>query len=243
MLHCQPNRKPLGRKAYGHIPHLPSSRLGPGDHHVSEGQARIATQRTRDKHDHIVVQEKVDGSCVAAARIGDQIVALGRAGWTAWSSKYEQHNLFAAWVLRNEDRFRAVLRPGERAVGEWLAQAHGTRYTIAGDPFVLFDIMEETRRLTHGRMVERLKGDFTVPCSLSEGPPVSINDALSELGTYGHHGALDPVEGCVWRVERKGAVDYLAKFVRAVKLDGCYLPEVSGNAAVWNWRPPKRTVP
>ena len=24
--------KPLGRKAYGSIPHLPGSRLGPGDH-------------------------------------------------------------------------------------------------------------------------------------------------------------------------------------------------------------------
>lgn len=33
--------KPLGHKAYGSIPHLPTSRLGPGDHHVTEGQARI----------------------------------------------------------------------------------------------------------------------------------------------------------------------------------------------------------
>jgi len=49
--------------------------------------------------------------------------------------------------------------------------------------------------------------------------------------------ALDPVEGAVWRVERRGAVDFLAKFVRPEKLDGCYLPEVSGAAAIWNWRP------
>lgn len=43
-------RKPLGRRAYGSIGHLPGSRLGPGDHHVPEGQGRICTERTRDGH-------------------------------------------------------------------------------------------------------------------------------------------------------------------------------------------------
>jgi hypothetical protein len=53
--------KPLGQKAYGSIPHLPGSRLGEGDHHVSEGQAIIATKKARDKNDLIIVQEKLDG--------------------------------------------------------------------------------------------------------------------------------------------------------------------------------------
>jgi hypothetical protein len=35
------NLKPLGRKSYGSIPHLPGSRLGPGDYCISEGQAPI----------------------------------------------------------------------------------------------------------------------------------------------------------------------------------------------------------
>jgi len=58
------NNKPLGRKSYGSIPHLPGSRLGPGDYHAHEGQARIATEKARDKHDKIYVQEKLDGSNV-----------------------------------------------------------------------------------------------------------------------------------------------------------------------------------
>ena len=41
--------KPLGRKAYGSIGHLPNSRLGPGDHAVPEGIARICTERLRAK--------------------------------------------------------------------------------------------------------------------------------------------------------------------------------------------------
>ena len=44
--------KPFGRLSYGSIPHLPGSRLGSGDHHITEGQARILTVKTRDKHDH-----------------------------------------------------------------------------------------------------------------------------------------------------------------------------------------------
>ena len=55
--------KTLGRKAYGSIGHLPNSRVGPKDHHVHEGQARICTVKARDKHDRVIVQEKLDGSC------------------------------------------------------------------------------------------------------------------------------------------------------------------------------------
>src|SRR2546430_2229847 len=131
--------KPLGGKAYGSICHLPGSRLGPGDHKLNPGQARILTEKTRDKHDGIIVQEKLDGSNVCVARGGGVLIPLGRAGYPAISSKYEQHQLFAGWL----------------------------------------------------------------------------------------------VEG----VERKGVVDFLGKFVRPGKADGCYLPEISGKDAVWNWRP------
>ena len=74
-----PNKttKPLGAKAYGSICHLPGSRLGPGDHKLNEGQARILTQKVRDKHDVIFIQEKLDGSNVCVARIDGPAV-----GWS-----------------------------------------------------------------------------------------------------------------------------------------------------------------
>ena len=62
-------KKPLGIKAYGSICHLPGSRLGVGDHKLNEGQTRILTERARDKHDVVIVQEKLDGSNVAVARV------------------------------------------------------------------------------------------------------------------------------------------------------------------------------
>ena len=240
--------KPLGRKNYGHIPHLPGSRMGPGDHQCHAGQAQIATVKPRDKNDEIIVQEKLDGSNVGVARIGDVLYPLGRAGWTAISSPHEQHRHFHQWVYAHYERFLAVLRDGERLVGEWLMQAHGTRYALHHEPFVAFDLMRDEMRMPYDVFVTRLDGRFVIPALLHRGGALSIAEALDKLQVYGFHGALDPVEGAIWRVERdnptgqKGekrrVVDFLVKYVRPDKVDGCYLPELSGQEPVWNWYPP-----
>jgi hypothetical protein len=230
--------KPLGRKAYGSIGHLPSSRLGSGDHCVTEGQARICCVRARDKHDRIIVQQKLDGTNAAVARIDGQIVPLQRKGYPALSSPYEQHRLFAAWVFERQDRF-AFLDEGERLCGEWLAQAHGTRYALPHEPFVAFDLMIEDRRAPYEQFVSRLAGRFVLPELLSDGPPISVEIAYARA-TISAHGAQDKIEGCVWRVERKGVVDYLAKWVNPDKIDGLYLPGTEQSISkveVWNWRP------
>ncbi len=226
--------KPLGRKSYGSIGHLPSSRLGPGDHKVADGQARICTEKARDKHDVIIVQEKLDGSNVGVANVGGQILAISRAGYLASTSPYEQHHRFGEWVAQNEDRFSDVLADGERLCGEWLYQAHGTRYALNHEPFVAFDIMRGEKRLPFAEFTERVDGLFVVPSLVSIGDAVSVAAAMAALGEHGRHGAIDRVEGAVWRVERDGVVDFLAKYVRPDKADGCYLPEMSGNGIVLN---------
>jgi len=241
--------KPLGAKAYGSIPHLPGSRLGPGDHHCAPGQASIATEKVRDKHDVVICTEKLDGSCCSVAMLpGGEIVALGRAGWLAQSSPYVQHQLFAHWVRENHTRFFRALSPGERFVGEWMAQVHGTKYSLWHEPFVIFDLIRQSapgKRDTDGldrapypelsRKVAR--GGFVMPALLSIGP-TSIERAMSLIAGDGFHGATEAVEGAVWRVEREGRVDFLAKYVRPEKADGCYLPPKGTNGGeLWNWRP------
>lgn len=231
------NIKPLGIKNYGSIGHLPNSRMGPADHHVHEGQAVICTQAMRDCHDCISVTEKLDGSNVGVAVIGGNVVALGRAGWLADTSPFEQHRMFAEWVRSQEGRFLSFLGDGERCVGEWLAQAHGTRYQLKHEPFVVFDIMRKHYRIPYGELKGRcLHAGFVMPAEIHCGGPISVEYALALLGAYGRHGAIDPVEGAVWRVERKGEFDFMAKFVRTDKQDGIYLAEVSGKESVWNWR-------
>lgn len=228
--------KPLGIKNYGSIAHLPNSRLGPGDHCCHEGQARIATLKTRDKHDLVIVQEKLDGSNVGIARIGNLIYPLTRAGYIANTSPYEQHHKFHGWVMRNFLRFMTLLKDGERLCGEWLAQAHGTRYELTYEPFAAFDLMRGPERALYSELRERLEVvDIDHPHLIHIGAEaISVEEVMKRLGVYGHHGALDPVEGAVWRVERKGKVDFLVKYVRPDKVDGVHLPEVSGVGPVWN---------
>jgi hypothetical protein len=193
--------------------------------------------KTRDRHDQVWVQEKLDGSCVSVARVNGEIVALSRAGYRALTSPYYQHILWDGWVRDHFARFDSLLSEGERIVGEWLAQAHGTRYDLTDrEPFVAFDLMREAERLPHDEFTARTEADFYLPTLLAD-RPMSIEDALAALGTYGHYGALDRVEGAVWRVERKGRVDFLAKYVRPDKVDGCYLDSVTGDEPVWNWQP------
>jgi hypothetical protein len=240
------NPKPLGGKNYGSIAHLPGSRIGPGDHKCPEGQERICNEQVRDKHDLIIVQEKLDGSNVGVAKIDGEILALTRAGYLAHTSPYGQHHKFGEWVERNASRFAAVLQDGERFVGEWLLQAHGTRYELRHEPFVGFDIMRGTKRMPYAQMIARIGGAFETPTTVHVGGALSIADAMALLGEYGHHGALDPIEGAMWRVERnelidpkRGGerawiVDFLAKYVRQDKADGAYLESVTGLPVVWN---------
>ena len=243
--------KPTGGKNYGHIPHLPGSRMGPGDHKCHEGQLRIATEKVRDKHDRIIVQEKVDGSNVGVARIGDELFPVGRAGYLACSSPHLQHRYFYNWVFTQYERFMSVLQPGERLCGEWLAQAHGTRYKLFHEPFVVFDLMKGNDRVTYDELINRTAGcNFVLPRLIHRGGSFSIESVLKEIQISGH-GAIDPVEGAVWRIERdelvhpgksserKWKVDFLTKYVRPDKIDGLYLPEVSGKEAIWNWEPNK----
>lgn len=231
-------RKPLGIKSYGTIPLLPNSRITPADKHCHEGQARIATERPRDRHDEVIVQEKLDGSNVGIALIYGCIVAITRAGYLARTSPFEQHWHFANWVDAYKDRFLAVLNEGERLCGEWLMQAHGTRYALKHEPFVVFDIMREHYRLPYTEFEIRVKrGHFVIPHVIHKGSPISVNVALNSLGEYGYHGAIDEVEGVVWRVQSRGEVDFLVKYVKPYKEDGIYLPEISNKEAIWNWYP------
>lgn len=233
--------KPLGAKAYGSIGHLPPSRLGPGDWHIHEGQARICLETPR-KGDRVIVTEKLDGACMAVANIDGQIIPLTRAGYRAEDGAFEHLRAFAPWVAIERNRFEQLLHPGERVVGEWLALAHGTRYLADHSrfrPFIAFDIFREGKRVLRDEFKARCEAAFVMTAECCHDGPLGlpIEEALGRLGRFGYHGALDPIEGAVWRVEREGRVDFLAKFVRPDKIDGSYLPEISGRDPIWNFAP------
>ncbi len=239
------NAKPLGVPAYGSIPHLPGSRTGPSDHTITEGQLAILTTRCRDRHDTIIVQEKLDGSCTAVAKINGEIVPLGRAGYRADTSPYAMHQHFHNWVMYREQMFQSILSDGERLVGEWLSVAHGTRYIVDGNeelwrPFDLFKIgvRQPLANLLSRINGTRLRAPHTLffanePCSLRLATDLLLTSCrTAELDTDIDANATH--EGVVYRCERFGRVDFLAKYVFAEKVDGLYLSSMTGGEDVLN---------
>ena len=235
-------QKPLGGKAYGSTPHLPNSRVGPGDWHIHEGQARILTEKARDRHDRIIVTEKLDGTCVTIAKVGGEIIPITRAGYHARTSPFAMHHMFADWVRERECVFLGALSDGQRMAGEWLAQAHGTRYAIDDEDelFVAFAVIDGKQRLPHdeARAIMNRAGVRGAHV-IRYGSPVSVDEVMEALGPSGFHRALDPVEGAVWVCERNGVFDFIAKFVKSDKADGKFLPGCGGNPQdmppVWNF--------
>ncbi len=237
--------KPLNAKAYGSIGHLPNSRMGPADHHVHEGQALICTVKPR-KGDRIIVTEKIDGSCMSVANIDGEIVALTRSGYRVSDVTYEHLRAFGPYVQEHGAQFSELLKPGERVVGEWLPMAHGTIYDpkhLMFSPFVAFDIFRDGKRILFDEFDARIAAvemrrafcfhDSAEPCPVAAALRNLEAPTFPAIDLYGFHGAQEDVEGAVWRVEREGRVDFLAKYVRPDKIDGKYFSKISGSPEIW----------
>jgi len=227
-------------RLYGSIPHLPGSRAA-ADKTVSPSQARRCLDESAARDDEVViVQEKLDGSCVGIVREDGKLVARGREGRLASESRNEGRRMFAAWVAENESRLESAVREGEVLVGEWLALVHGTRYALTHELFAPFDLVRgPTReRATSAELSERIAATgLVMPATVHRGAPIAIDAACMLLGEQGRHGAIDPPEGLVYRVEKAGRVVLVAKWVRLNKVDGSYLPENSGREALYHRGP------
>ena len=205
--------KPLNVKNYGSILHLSNSKLGEKDYFICEGQERILTKKKRDKHDTIFVFEKYDGSNVGVAKKDGNIFALTRSGYEAITSPYKQHHEFAEWVGRRFEMFNDLLNDGERIAGEWLYQAHGLIYNIEKEPIVFFDYFNANNERQPFEVLEQM--ELPLPRLLHKGDAVSVEELKPILNLKTDSiWSKEPPEGMVYRVERKGKVDFLAKWVR-----------------------------
>ena len=234
--------KPLNRKNYGSIPHLLGSKLGATDKYVHEGQHRIMTEKTRDKHDNVIVTEKYDGSNVGIAKVNSKIIAITRSGYLAETSPYTQHHYFAEWVKLQGNRFDFI-GENERIAGEWMMCVHGIKYDVLKDPFIAFDYFTaNNERMLHSDLISKtVNAEIETPRIILHGHQAFRLDlALEELNGNKHlhtviaHGKP---EGLVYRVERKGKFDYAAKFVRQDHKSGIYIIGVDEADLTWNVKP------
>ena len=226
--------KPLGHRAYGSIGHLPGSRTGPGDHTIEANQADIILN---GKPGFVVTaSEKVDGSCVSVARVGDKILALGRAGYLCSTAPFEHLRAFTGWVAEREGCFMDALKPGERFVGELINKRIGVPYLVAhpNGLFQAFDLMRGHERATLDEWSERARG---LPMGVVHRHVVNhdLHRCPREWHQW-HRGVtrfgatrvcLDESEGIVYRVEskKKQTVSFLAKWVRNTHVPGEFLEQ------------------
>jgi hypothetical protein len=77
-----------------------------------------------------------------------------------------------------------------------------------------------------------------LPRKLHEGQPITVEQLLPLLNekTKGIESVELP-EGMVYRVERKGKVDFLAKYVRSDFPTGKFCINVDEQNLIWNWSP------
>lgn len=214
-------------KSYGSIPHLSTSKMGkPADKKIDSGREAYLTIGSR-KGDTIIVTEKVDGSNVGVIKKDGVIYAITRSGYTCESSEYVQHHAFDKYVKNNIARF-SWLPEGWRVCGEWCIMAHGTLMDITGEhPFLAFDIMDANgARLTYSKfcLICAASGIRTTPLLYIGNSALPVLTAINIMGS-GHYGKPEKPEGCVWRCERDGYVDYLAKWVQPDKIDGKYMAD------------------
>ena len=225
--------KPLNRKNYGSIPHLSNSKLGEGDHHIGLGQERILTKKKRDKHDEIFVFEKYDGSNVGVCKKYGIIHAITKSGYTAISSKYKHHHDFAKWVSERKDMFNSLLKEGERVTGEWLLQVHGLIYKIEKDPILFFDYFNANNERQPFEVLEKM--GLPLPRLLHKGDSISVDELKSILNQKTNTlMSVEAPEGMVYRVERKGKVDFLAKWVRQDFEAGKYCIGIEEENLIYN---------
>jgi hypothetical protein len=228
------DRKPLGIKNYGSIPHMNESRLGPSDSKIGLQQELHGTGKLR-RGDMVIVTEKIDGSNVGVARVNGEIIPLTRAGYVASTSPYKMHHIFYDWAVEQRARFLSMIEDGERVVGEWCIQAHGTIYAFPREPFFLFDIFNAANhRLTYAEMLAKNStAGLPIPNLIhrSQTDGITVTDFLRDYPANGYHGA-DECEGAVWRLETNMRFNFIMKFVKPWKEDGKYLDREIYNAWV-----------
>jgi len=223
--------KPLGGKSYGSIPHLIGSKLGEGDHHIHEGQHRILTNKKRDRHDVVFVTEKYDGSNVSIANVGGKIIALTRSGYEADTSPYKTHHAFNFWVKKHKSELRLILPEDTRLCCEWLHKRHSLEYFFAkgtAESFIVcFDLIDN---ITNEKMpyFDFYSIDtWLIPKAriIHIGEAIEPNKLLHKLN--GAHQSpvrcVQNPEGMVYRCERHGKCDFLAKWVRSDFMPGEFL--------------------
>lgn len=201
-------------KKYPSIPHLPNSEMGRNDKGIHRGMADYCECKYR-KNTQVIVTEKVDGSNVSILNKDGEFFALSRAGYYCEGSDYDQHKLWYEKVeqYKSDGLLNNNILPiGDRVVFESLTVPHGTRYKKAPDYLLIDWKTNNGRRLwnTYNSFLDIKKVQTLYYGDI----PMSVDNIRNVMPKKGMYGAKEGYEGLVYRIEREGKFDFLAKWVR-----------------------------
>lgn len=228
--------KPLGGPVFGKIGHLPGSKTGPSDSHISENEMTFYTEGRKNAKDIIIVTEKMDGACVGVYRpiggySGNTLVAMQKHGYPVHTSHRAWLAEFDEWVSANRTKFLHILKAGEWLVGEWLVRPHGVKYRLKpSNYFMPFSLRynppySQSSELSYLDMVERIDDAFTLPGVIADdGEPVKIEEVRRYIVRREQSYSIDKPEGAVWRRDGDGFTTR-AKWVRPDHVAGMYWEE------------------
>jgi hypothetical protein len=219
---------PLNRKNYGSIPHMSGSKKNQqADRKILQNQEAILTEKTRNRHEVVIVTEKLDGTNVGIAKINGKLIALGRAGYDVRTSEFEFIRRFQYYLDEFESEFFDLLGEGERVVGEWMIKTHTLEYHLIHEPFVAFDLFDNKNR--RKRLAdwydEAVRLSIPVAHIIHYGGAIKPERALELAGDHGFHGCLERPEGLVYRLEDRDKVLFLAKYVRSGVISGLHMKD------------------
>lgn len=225
--------RPLGKDAYGSIPYMLDCWEDQRAKYIDKGQDNILTVNKRNNHDTIWVTEKYDGSNVSIANVEGKIYPLTKTGYLARTSKYKHHLAFARWVELNQHYLKLFIPDGFRLCCEWLLKRHTLEYEFLINTqecsIVAFDLIENESNDRLSYLDFYSLDTWLIPKArlLHCGNSIKPKDLILKLnGDHDHKIQSAPdnkPEGLIYRLERHGKVDFLAKWVRSDFVAGKFL--------------------
>lgn len=208
------------------LKHLISSTAPEGEEYLSlEDSLRLTDSKLTDD-EVVIVSEKLDGQNFTIKR-------GYRRGSFEISACATAPELFQLFLANNaaRDRLSSIVGPFESADICWLATARSTRYQIKHEfPVVITNLYDKTgKNLPFDEMFDRcLAVDVPTPYrkyfweTLARTP----SKTLREIKVYGGHGALDEINGVVYRLENKRS--------RNVILEGQWIRPEAASKLRWD---------
>ncbi len=203
-------------KGYGSIPHLSTSKLNEkADKKICLQQEEILTTEKIKKGEEIIVLEKVDGTNISIMKINNDLYGVVKSGYDVRTSNFEHIRKFQNFLDKNKQKYMKILKNGEKISGEWMIKTHSVLYNLPHEPFIAFDFQSLNKeRFSYDELKEICdKYEIISTGLVHRGDSISAALAMDKLGN-GFHGAINPPEGIVYRLERKGKVIFMAKHVR-----------------------------